>query len=170
MRLWRSHKVSRCRSGNLKPAPSLTSSWDSAPICMRAHHRGSLYPWLVFMRQRQLWSTSHPRLQCSCASANCGYISSAPAALHASRHSWSTKPRMKCFPSPTAVVEYISPTPAVLHAPAPIVEYISPTPAVFQSLVPVAEYISPAPAVSQSTAPIVEYISPRRQCFKRHRQ
>ena len=44
------------------------SPWHAGPF--GSPHRGSLYTRL--MRQPQLWSTSHPRLQCSGASASCG--------------------------------------------------------------------------------------------------
>ena len=46
-----------------------------------------------------------------------------------------------------AVVDYISPTSAVIAAPAPVVVCTAPTPAVTAACAPVVEFIAPAPPV-----------------------
>ena len=49
--------------------------------------------------------------------------------------------------SPSPVVEYTAPAPAVTHSPTPVVESIAPAPALSEAPAPGVELFSPAPAV-----------------------
>ena len=72
----------------------------------------------------------------------------------------ASAPVVTCI-SPARVVRYASPAPEVRAAPAPVVENISPAPAVsYAETVPVMEYTSPAPAGCSVPAALVEYVSP----------
>ena len=120
-------------------------------------------------RQRQLVSASHPRRQC----------------LRLRHLLRKFHPLQRCFMHQRQL-EFIAPTPAVIHSATPEVEYFSLAPGLWWSIfylrqqwfkrprlswstslpigsespAPVIERFSPAPAVFHATAPVVEYFSP----------
>ena len=113
--------------------------FSPAPAVFPATAPVTFSPAPCFQRQRQRWSTFHPRQQC----------------FRRLRQWWSSfHPCQPCFQRTAPVVEYFSPAPAVFPATAPVEEFISPVPAVSQATAPVVEVFltraSRVPGVSAS--------------------